>query len=152
MSETSNEVRPWRAKNLERNRIFANKCRMKKKKNHKSMQALLNTETSKRDSLLSELGRLKDELWYLKNMIFEHANCEHQGINSELAKMTQRILESSSGQLKCPSLAFSTSTCSDGSIRGEPSGLEHVTLPIGVVSYWASPEAIFEDILGLATL
>jgi hypothetical protein len=126
---------------------------MKKKKEHARMQTLLNTETAKRDSLMSEVGLLKDELWYLKNMIFEHAKCEHQSINNELAKMTQSILESKSGQTKCPSPTFSTSTWSDGSVLEEPGAPEHpVPLPAGGVGYGGCPEAMFDNFLNLATL
>jgi hypothetical protein len=125
---------------------------MKKKKEHARMQTLLNTETAKRDSLLSEVGLLKDELWYLKNMIFEHAKCEHQSINNELAKMTQSILESSSRRLKCPSPAFSTSTWSDGSVLEGPGAPERpVTLPTGG-SNGGCPEAMFDNFLDLETL
>lgn len=117
------------------------------------MQTLLNTETARRNSLLSEVGLLKDELWYLKNMIFEHAKCEHQSINNELAKMTQSILESRSGQMKCPSPAFSTSTWSDGSVQEQPGAPEHpVTLPAGGVGYGGHPQAMFDNFLDLETL
>jgi hypothetical protein len=151
--KNNEDISPERAKHLERNRISANKCRIKKKKEHAKMQTLLNSETAKRDSLLSEVGLLKDELWYLKNMIFEHAQCEHQSINNQLAKMTQSILESSSGQLICPSPAFSTSTWSDGSVLEEPGAPEHpVTLPTGGVGYEGCPEAMFGSFVDLETL
>ncbi|KAJ5389574.1 uncharacterized protein N7496_000642 [Penicillium cataractarum] len=147
------DISPERAKHLERNRISANKCRMKKKKEHARMESLLSTETAKRDSLLSEVGLLKDELWYLKNMIFEHAQCEHQSINNQLVKMTQAVLESSSGQLKCPSPAFSSSTWSDGSVLEEPGQPEHpVTLPAGVIGYGECPDTMFESFLDLPAL
>lgn len=117
------------------------------------MQSILNTETAKRDSLLSEVGLLKDELWYLKNMIFEHAKCDNQQINNQLAKMTQSILESSTRQLKCPSPAFSTSTWSDGSVLEEPGASEHpVTLPARGVGYGGCPEAMFDSFIDLGTL
>lgn len=147
------DISPERAKHLERNRISANKCRMKKKKEHARMESLLNTETAKRDSLLSEVGLLKDELWYLKNMIFEHATCEHQSINNQLAKMTQTVLESGPGQLKCPSPAFSSSTWSDGSVLEEPGQPEHpVTLLVGGAGYGGCPESMFDSFIGLPTL
>jgi hypothetical protein len=149
----SNDVSPERAKHLERNRISANKCRVKKKKEHARLQTLLSHETAKRDSLLSEMGLLKDELWYLKNMIFEHAKCEHQSINNELAKMTQRILENSSGQLKCPPPAFSTSTWSGESVLEESSAPEHEVTPLtGDASCGGCPEVMFDDFLDLVTL
>ncbi|KAF3386147.1 hypothetical protein F1880_000842 [Penicillium rolfsii] len=157
-TKPNEDISPERAKHLERNRISANKCRMKKKKEHARMQTRLSTETAKRDSLLSQVGLLKDELWYLKNMIFEHAKCKHQSIDNELSKMTQSILASSSGQRKCPSMkcpspAFSTSTWSDGS------GLEElgasgrpVALPAGGLGYGGDPEAIFDNFLDFETL
>jgi hypothetical protein len=151
-TKQTEDISPERAKHLERNRISANKCRKKKKKEHAKMQRLLNTETAKHASLMSEVGLLKDELWYLKNMIFEHAKCEHQSINNQLAKMTQSVLESSSGQLKCPSPAFSTSTWSDRSVLEEPGATEQsVTLPAGVASYGRCPESMFDSFIDLPT-
>jgi hypothetical protein len=149
----SEDISPERAKHLERNRVSANKCRMKKKKEHARMESVLNTETAKRDSLLSEVGLLKDELWYLKNMIFEHAKCEHQSINIQLAKMTQTVLEKSSGRQKCPSPAVSSSTWSDGSILEETGVRKHpITLPVGPVGYGGSPESMFDSFIDLPAL
>lgn len=117
------------------------------------MQNLLNTETAKRDSLLSEVGLLKDELWYLKNMLFEHAKCDNEHINNQLAKMTQSILDRRAGQSKCPSPAFSTSTWSDGSVLEEPGATERpVAIPPGGVSYGGCPESMFDSFIDLQTL
>lgn len=109
-------VSPERARHLERNRIAANKCRLKKKREHEQIQNVLDNETAKRDSLLAEVDCLKEEIWHLKNRIFEHAKCDDQQIDMQLAKMTQGVLEGNPSPLKCPSPSFSASTWSDGSV------------------------------------
>lgn len=109
-------VSPERARHLERNRIAANKCRLKKKREHEQIQIILDNETAKRDSLLAEVGHLKEELWHLKNRIFEHAKCEDTQIEMQLAKMTQSVLDGNGSPMKCPSPSFSMSTWSDGSV------------------------------------
>ena len=114
---------PERAKHLERNRIAANKCRLKKKKEYEQIQNTLNSETAKHDCLVAELESLKEEIWVLKNRIFDHAECDDQRINSQLAKMTQNVLGWHSGQGECPSPSFSVSSRSDGSV-GDKFGSE----------------------------
>ena len=117
------------------------------------MQDRLNTETAKRDSLLSEVGLLKDELWYLKNMIFEHAKCDNEHINNQLAQMTQSILDRRVGQSKCPSPTFSASTWSDGSVLEEPGATKRpVPLLPGGVSYGGYPESMFDSFVDLQSL
>lgn len=119
------ETTPQRARHLERNRVAANKCRMKKKKEHAQIQSTLNDESARRDSLLAEVGYLKEEIWHLKNQVFAHAKCDDHQINTQLAKMTQSVLQSSPGQLQCPSPTFSMSTKSDDS-----SGIESRLAPV----------------------
>lgn len=110
------DVSPERARHLERNRIAANKCRKKKKKEHEQIQSILHSETAKRETLLALVNVLKEEVWQLKNMIFEHADCADQKINLQLAMMTQNVLGANIDALECPSPSFSASTWSDGSV------------------------------------
>jgi hypothetical protein len=108
-------VSPERARHLERNRIAANKCRKKKKKEHEQIQSILHSETAKRETLLAQVHVLKEEVWQLKNMMFEHADCADQKINLQLAMMSQNMLGSNIDRMKCPSPTFSASTWSSGS-------------------------------------
>ncbi|KAJ5981346.1 hypothetical protein N7522_013767 [Penicillium canescens] len=93
-------VSPERARYLERNRIAANKCRLKKKQECEEIQRMLQKETAKRNALLAEVKKLKEETWRLKNGVFAHAKCGDHRINLQLTKMTQQLLEKSS--LQCP--------------------------------------------------
>ncbi|CAI7653836.1 unnamed protein product [Penicillium bialowiezense] len=68
---------PNRAQHLERNRTAANKYRQKKKKEHDEIDHKLHDETEKRELLLSQVHSLQKEVWDLKNMIFQHAGCDH---------------------------------------------------------------------------
>lgn len=133
----NDEIGTQRAKHLERNRIAANKCRLKKKKEHQQIQYTLHDESARRDSLLAEVGCLKEEIWRLKNQVFSHVKCEDHQMNSQLAKMTHCALQSSPAQAQCPSPTFSLSTQSDGS-----SGME---AGLGPVSAYQAPEEIVYD-------
>ncbi|CAG8089152.1 unnamed protein product [Penicillium salamii] len=88
-------VSPERARHLERNRIAANKCRERKKREHKLIERRLSDETEKKEILLAQLNVLREEVWDLKNIIFQHAECDDHQINSQLARMTQSVLSHS---------------------------------------------------------
>jgi len=124
-------VSPERARHLERNRIAASKCRIKKKKEHEQIQSILDSETARRETLMAQVNVLREEVWRLKNQMFEHVDCNDQRINLQLATMTQSILGANPAgahpALKCPSPSFSFSTCSDGSVgngNGDEDGNE----------------------------
>ncbi|OQD79044.1 hypothetical protein PENANT_c065G11360 [Penicillium antarcticum] len=89
------DVTPERARYLERNRVAANRSRLKKKQQHEQIQHILCKETKKRETLLAEVNKLREEIWRLKNGVFAHARCGDHQINLQLAKMTQNILGSS---------------------------------------------------------
>ncbi|CAI7585782.1 unnamed protein product [Penicillium pancosmium] len=109
---------PDRVKHLERNRIAANKCRMKKMQEHKGIQSALDVETAKRQELLAEIRVLKEDIWQLKNRVLQHAaKCDDQDINQQWAQMTQNKIETNSATIHCPSPSFSVSTMSDGSME-----------------------------------
>lgn len=109
-------ISPQRARHLERNRVAANKCRLKKKKEHEQIQGALENETARRDILLAEVDVLKEELWRLKNRVFEHANCDDHHISRQLSKMNQELLDSSSRRNS--SSTFSDISSSGGSEEG----------------------------------
>ncbi|KAJ5206961.1 bZIP transcription factor bZIP-1 [Penicillium cf. griseofulvum] len=130
VSPSSSSVSPGRAKHLERNRVAANKCRERKKREHKQIERRLSDETEKKDILLAQLNSLREEVWNLKNLIFQHADCQDHQINHQLAKMTETVLHSNpnmdanSGLPTSSSPTFSTGTWSDESVAGDanPSG------------------------------
>ncbi|KAJ9483194.1 hypothetical protein VN97_g10220 [Penicillium thymicola] len=114
-------ISPKRAKHLERNRIAANKCRERKKLEHKQIERRLSDETEKKDLLLAQLKCLREELWGLKNLIFQHARCDDHQVNAHLAKMTQTVLGSQNFLDSPPHLGTSSSpsTSSDKSVGDE---------------------------------
>ncbi|KAK9847722.1 hypothetical protein MYU51_018357 [Penicillium brevicompactum] len=116
-------ISPERAKHLERNRIAANKCRERKKRENKQIERRLNEETQKKEDL-SQLNRLREEVWDLKNIIFQHAKCEDHQINAQLRRMSQIILHDQfSSNLVVPEMSSSptasTKTWSDESVADE---------------------------------
>lgn len=110
------KVSTERAKHLERNRLAANKCRLKKKEENERTRSILDYETGRREALLAEVTVLKEELWQLKNRIFAHVNCEDHSIQTQLTRMSQDVLEASPCAPKCPSPTFSASTRSSISL------------------------------------
>ncbi|KAJ5820166.1 hypothetical protein N7474_005757 [Penicillium riverlandense] len=121
-AQNKKNISPERARRLERNRIAANKCRLKKKEENQQMEQVLEDETAKYDSLLAEVGLLRDELLQLKNQVLEHAGCDDDQINTHLGAMTHTLLGDTSDQVKCPSPTFSASTWSDTSTLGTGDG------------------------------
>lgn len=124
---------PERARHLERNRVAANKCRLKKKHEQLQTQHALNEATSKRNILLAELNELKEEVWKLKNRVFAHAKCGDHQINLQLTKMTHKVLGSTS--LRRSSSFLSNTSSSEGS-AGEGTAITPST---------ASPESLVVD-------
>ncbi|KAJ5642232.1 hypothetical protein N7490_006653 [Penicillium lividum] len=81
------DVSPERAKHLERNRAAA-KFRFKKKQEYRQIQSVLDSESAKRDTMLAEANVLEEEIWYLKNLVFEHVTtCDYQQISIQLGLM-----------------------------------------------------------------
>ncbi|KAJ5964380.1 transcriptional regulator family: bZIP [Penicillium vulpinum] len=135
---TSQSVSPGRAKHLERNRVAANKCRERKKREHKQIERRLSDETEKKDLLLAQLNCLREEVWDLKNLIFQHAECQDHQINHQLARMTETVLHAQPNQDNNPNMqtssspTFSTGTWSDESVADDanhigPSAYDHNT-------------------------
>ncbi|KAJ5546839.1 hypothetical protein N7494_004424 [Penicillium frequentans] len=110
------QVPSVREKQLERNRIAANKCREKRKQEHARMQNALDIEAARHKNLKAEVGVLKEEIWYLKNQLFVHAKCDDQFINSQLDEMASRFTHGAGDPFRCPSPSFSVSTRSDQSV------------------------------------
>ncbi|KAJ9481656.1 hypothetical protein VN97_g11813 [Penicillium thymicola] len=111
---------PERVKVRERNRVAANKCRQKKKREHQQIERRLSDENEKKEILLAQLNCLREEVWALKDMIFQHAECEDRQIGLQLARVTWNVLNDPS---KCaqpineatPLPALSSGTSSDDS-------------------------------------
>ncbi|KGO69278.1 hypothetical protein PITC_094770 [Penicillium italicum] len=88
----SSASQPDRTIIRERNRIAANKCRQRKKREHQQIERRLSDEIERKEVLLAQLDCLREEAWELKNMVFQHAGCENQQIDLQLARMMRNIL------------------------------------------------------------
>ncbi|KAJ5909126.1 hypothetical protein N7495_001808 [Penicillium taxi] len=82
-----------RAKFLERNRLAASKCRLKKKEHTQKLEFLFKEESKKKELLLHDIARLKSELLTLKNEVLKHAQCGDEPIKLHLAQMVKRITD-----------------------------------------------------------
>ncbi|KAJ5096054.1 hypothetical protein NUU61_005410 [Penicillium alfredii] len=131
---TTKDVTPQRARHLERNRVAANKCRLKKKQEHQQIQRRLSDETEKHDLLVAQIHGLREEMWELKNRMFQHVGCEDTHINHQLQTMTQNALLGSNSSLgRRPSSTFSVGTAWSDESPVEPP-VEHDNLSIGDVA------------------
>lgn len=147
-SKPLQDVSPERARYLERNRIAANKCRLKKKQEREEIQRMLQKEMDKRNTLLAEVKKLKEETWRLKNGVFAHAKCGDHRINLQLTKMTQKLLESRS--LQCLSSSVSDITSSDRSEEGLKTDLSTAS-PAPVMDDTSTCAEIFDCYVDLPT-
>lgn len=130
-------ISPERAKHLERNRIAANKCRIKKKRENEQIQNTLHNESARRDSLMAEVTKLREQIWSLKNTVFVHAQCNDQHINEQLSCMSENLIGASPDQLQFPSPADSFNSWSDGSVveNGIESGVPSEVLGLDPALY-----------------
>jgi hypothetical protein len=101
-------VSPKRARHLERNRVAANKCRMKRKEEQTQIQNVLEVESEKHDMLMAEVDSLREQAWELKNQIFSHAQCGDGKIDYQLEQMSHNVLQTYSNLLIMSSPASST--------------------------------------------
>ncbi|KAJ5152299.1 hypothetical protein N7492_010594 [Penicillium capsulatum] len=121
-----NSISPGRARHLDRNRVAANRCRLKRKQESETIQNILSKETAKRQMLKAEVNQLKEGLCCLKDRLFAHAGCKDQFIDLELARIAHDVLGGNPDPARCPSPAFSASTWSEGSVdTSVMAGLDH---------------------------
>jgi hypothetical protein len=113
---------PEQAKIRERNRVAADKCRQKKKREHKQIERRLSDEIEKKKILLAQLKCLREEVWDLKNMVFQHAGCENQQIDLQLARMTRNVLNNPSKGVQPIHEADSLPALSSGRLSDDSAG------------------------------
>lgn len=109
-------VSPKRAEHLERNRIAANKCRQRKKREHTQLQETLDAACAKHAALEAEVRSLREEIWHSKNQLFAHAHCDDQQINSRLSEMANKMKGMTDGSFKHSSPPLSMGTPSEQSM------------------------------------
>ncbi|KAJ5632412.1 hypothetical protein N7490_008751 [Penicillium lividum] len=120
----------------------------KKKAQHQEIEKILSNETAKHEHLLSVVHSLRDEVWQLKNTIFDHARCDDPQINLQLAIITEQAAQNNPAPFQCPSPTFSVSTCSDNSSGRESSAHEAVPATMSAkTSYDEYPDTIFETFI-----
>lgn len=94
---------------------------------------------------------LEEEIWYLKNQVFEHVTiCDYQQISIQLGLMAQdKVLGAGADARQRPS-TFSVTTRSDGSAGGKSSGIESRALPIAAdPAHEDFPDSLFDSFIYL---
>ena len=89
--DDSHPDRAKREKFLERNRLAASKCRQKKKEHTQQLETRYKEQSDKKESLVTEIARLRHEILGLKNEVLRHAQCGDEPIKLHLAQMVKKI-------------------------------------------------------------
>jgi hypothetical protein len=128
---------------------------MKKKEEHKQIQSVLDSETAKHEALLAQVNVLKEEIWHLKNQIFEHATkCDDQQINLQLPLVPQNVLGANTDVMPSLSPTFSVSTPSDRSVGdGDSGGIESSKLEdIADAAHVDYPDGLFDSFIDVLNM
>ncbi|KAG7421273.1 hypothetical protein ACKAV7_001914 [Fusarium commune] len=77
----------------ERNRIAANKCRMRKKQDQTRLQSVEQDMEQRHMMLSSCVDNLKEEVLYLKTQLLQHTSCDCTLIHHHIEKEAQRYAD-----------------------------------------------------------
>ncbi|KAK7533485.1 hypothetical protein IWX49DRAFT_314262 [Phyllosticta citricarpa] len=103
---------------LERNRKAAHKCRQKKKDWEVSLDESYRGMAAQHRMLQAEVDVLNSQVFALKNLVFQHSNCQFPPINSfieaEASKVCARV-SSTAGQSRPQSTTMPSATLATGS-------------------------------------
>ncbi|PYI04593.1 hypothetical protein BO78DRAFT_408988 [Aspergillus sclerotiicarbonarius CBS 121057] len=80
-----------REKFLERNRVAASKCRLKKKQHTEELQNRHKELVQQKGELNSEVDRLRGQVLSLKNEMLRHSQCGDEAITVHLSQMVKNI-------------------------------------------------------------
>lgn len=111
------EVDEKRSKFLERNRVAASKCRMKKKEWTNNLEQRARELQSNKAQLAMMVGALKEEMLYLKGEVLKHNNCNCTAMREYLNREVQSISQQmpfGHGLTGAMSSNFSASPIQDG--------------------------------------
>lgn len=81
---------------LERNRVAANKCRLRKKKQTMQLELSYKEQSEKKEALVAELSILRSEATRLKNELLKHVECGDKSISRHLARSVMSITNNDS--------------------------------------------------------
>ena len=76
---------------LERNRLAANKCRLKKKADYETLKESHARMEKQIVDLRAETSNLKEEVIFLKSLLLAHHDCDFPPIKQYLARESQRV-------------------------------------------------------------
>ncbi|GCB19079.1 transcription factor atf21 [Aspergillus awamori] len=85
-----------REKFLERNRLAASKCRLKKKKQTETLRDQFKLLSERKDYLTRYIDALRSEILLYKNYLLEHAQCNDEAISMHLSTMVKNITQQDS--------------------------------------------------------
>ena len=93
------ELSVLREYNLEKNRVAAEKCRLRRKKSTAKLSADFDVLSQKNQALKANEASLREELLFLKNKVLSHASCGSPIIDSYIAQSAEIKLGTQSPQI-----------------------------------------------------
>jgi len=82
----------------ERNKIAASKCRKRKKEWAAALEVELNQANAAKAELARTVGKLQEEILYLKGIILRHSDCQCAGVQEYINQQVKAILFGQQGR------------------------------------------------------
>ena len=93
------ELAALREYNLEKNRVAAEKCRLRRKRSTAKLSADFDVLSQKNEALKADEASLREELLFLKNKVLSHASCGSPIIDGYIAQSAETKLGTKSPQI-----------------------------------------------------
>jgi hypothetical protein len=139
------ELSALREYNLEKNRVAAEKCRLRRKKSTAKLSADFNVLSQKNEALKADEALLREELLFLKNKVLSHASCGSPIIDGYIAQSAEVKLGAQSPQLSRRNsdrtettinhASASTGLASELNMMLAPLGQEYINLNVETNKY-----------------
>ena len=139
------ELAALREYNLEKNRVAAEKCRLRRKRSTAKLSADFDVLSHRNEALKADEATLREELLFLKNKVLSHASCGSPIIDGYIAQSAEiklgaqspQISRRNSDQTEIATNYASASTCSTAELNmiQAPLGQEHINPNIETDTY-----------------
>ena len=93
------ELAALREYNLEKNRVAAEKCRLRRKRSTAKLSADFDVLSHRNEALKADESTLREELLFLKNKVLSHASCGSPIIDGYIAQSAEIKLGTQSPQI-----------------------------------------------------
>jgi hypothetical protein len=139
------ELAALREYNLEKNRVAAEKCRLRRKRSTAKLSADFDVLSHRNEVLKADEATLREELLFLKNKVLSHASCRSPIIDGYIAQSAEIKLGSQSPQasrknsdqteIAMNHASTSTGPASELNMMQSPLGQEYMNTNIDANTY-----------------